>query len=212
MISINDDLVLSVPVKENHEAFASLLDIPRLYLPSQINTKTDLDDSEIPMVRLTIKEKISYVLELLPMSFGLLLIEGYRSYGYQKQLYTDKVLSLKKEFPALTSNELQKEASKYVSNPDVFSPHVTGGAIDIAIIDEDRNVLDVGNLFEYSESAFTLCEGLTVEQKNNRELLISVMTKAGFVNYPFEWWHWSYGDRYWGIVTGNEAIYDSVKL
>jgi D-alanyl-D-alanine dipeptidase len=212
MISINDDLVISVPIKESHEAFVSLLDMPRLYLPSQINTKTDLDDSEIPRVRLTIKEKLSHVLELLPMSFGLLLIEGYRSYEYQKQLYMDKVLSLKKEFPALTSNELQKEASKYVSNPDVFSPHVTGGAVDIAIVDGNKEVIDVGNMFEYSENAFTLCEGLTVEQKDNREQLISLMTKVGFVNYPFEWWHWSYGDRYWGFVTGEEAIYDSIKL
>lgn len=25
------------------------------------------------------------------------------------------------------------------------------------------------------------------------------MTAAGFVNYPSEWWHWSYGDRYWAV-------------
>jgi hypothetical protein len=24
------------------------------------------------------------------------------------------------------------------------------------------------------------------------------LTAAGMVNYPTEWWHWSYGDRYWG--------------
>ncbi len=24
----------------------------------------------------------------------------------------------------------------------------------------------------------------------------------GLVNYPTEWWHWSYGDRYWALVTG----------
>ncbi|MEK8108013.1 hypothetical protein NKG94_28990 [Micromonospora sp. M12] len=22
------------------------------------------------------------------------------------------------------------------------------------------------------------------------------------VNYPTEWWHWSYGDRYWALMTG----------
>jgi D-alanyl-D-alanine dipeptidase len=22
------------------------------------------------------------------------------------------------------------------------------------------------------------------------------------VNYPTEWWHWSFGDRYWAYVTG----------
>ena len=25
---------------------------------------------------------------------------------------------------------------------------------------------------------------------------------AGMVNYPTEWWHWSYGDRYWALITG----------
>jgi len=28
------------------------------------------------------------------------------------------------------------------------------------------------------------------------------MAAAGFVNYPSEWWHWSYGDRYWAFTTG----------
>jgi D-alanyl-D-alanine dipeptidase len=25
------------------------------------------------------------------------------------------------------------------------------------------------------------------------------------VNYPTEWWHWSYGDRYWALMTGAPA-------
>jgi D-alanyl-D-alanine dipeptidase len=30
------------------------------------------------------------------------------------------------------------------------------------------------------------------------------------VNYPTEWWHWSYGDRYWALMTGAPAArYDS---
>jgi D-alanyl-D-alanine dipeptidase len=38
------------------------------------------------------------------------------------------------------------------------------------------------------------------------------MTGAGFVNYPSEWWHWSYGDRYWAVVTGEpHAIYGPVE-
>jgi len=28
------------------------------------------------------------------------------------------------------------------------------------------------------------------------------MEGAGFVNYPTEWWHWSYGDRDWTFVVG----------
>jgi zinc D-Ala-D-Ala dipeptidase len=25
------------------------------------------------------------------------------------------------------------------------------------------------------------------------------------VNYPTEWWHWSYGDRYWAVMTDAPA-------
>jgi zinc D-Ala-D-Ala dipeptidase len=25
------------------------------------------------------------------------------------------------------------------------------------------------------------------------------------VNYPTEWWHWSYGDRYWAYQSGARA-------
>ena len=31
------------------------------------------------------------------------------------------------------------------------------------------------------------------------------MTGAGFVNYPTEWWHWSYGDRYWALQSGQRV-------
>lgn len=27
------------------------------------------------------------------------------------------------------------------------------------------------------------------------------MTTAGFISYPTEWWHYSYGDRYWARAT-----------
>ncbi|MFC7580895.1 hypothetical protein ACFQ23_12765 [Schaalia naturae] len=33
------------------------------------------------------------------------------------------------------------------------------------------------------------------------------MEGAGFVNHPAEWWHWSYGDPYWGLITGHPALY-----
>ncbi|WP_329601537.1 MULTISPECIES: hypothetical protein [Burkholderia] len=42
--------------------------------------------------------------------------------------------------------------------------------------------------------------------------MIAALTRAGFTNYPSEWWHWSFGDRYWA-VTQNEshAIYGPVE-
>jgi D-alanyl-D-alanine dipeptidase len=33
------------------------------------------------------------------------------------------------------------------------------------------------------------------------------MCGAGFVNYPPEWWHWSYGDKYWAFISGRPVSY-----
>ena len=44
--------------------------------------------------------------------------------------------------------------------------------------------------------------------RQNRAQLIEIMSHQGFVNYPTEWWHWSYGDRYWAYQTRQtNAIY-----
>ena len=41
-------------------------------------------------------------------------------------------------------------------------------------------------------------------------MLGEALTSAGMVNYPTEWWHWSYGDRYWAFGTGAaHAVHDA---
>ena len=47
----------------------------------------------------------------------------------------------------------------------------------------------------------TRAEGLPPIASANRQLLLSSMEAAGFVNYIHEWWHYSYGDRYWAFRT-----------
>lgn len=44
-------------------------------------------------------------------------------------------------------------------------------------------------------------------------MLNAALTAAGLVNYPTEWWHWSYGDRYWALATGaDHALYGPKEL
>ena len=33
------------------------------------------------------------------------------------------------------------------------------------------------------------------------------MTAAGFVVFDGEWWHFEYGTRRWGAVTGNAPLF-----
>ena len=38
------------------------------------------------------------------------------------------------------------------------------------------------------------------------------LVNVGFVNYPTEYWHWSYGDKYWAFIKKQPfAIYDSIS-
>ena len=38
-----------------------------------------------------------------------------------------------------------------------------------------------------------------------RDILGEAMDAAGFINYPAEWSHWSYGNRYWAFQRGHAA-------
>ncbi|MFC7374674.1 MULTISPECIES: dipeptidase [unclassified Brachybacterium] len=62
---------------------------------------------------------------------------------------------------------------------------------------------------EASDGAcFTDSGNITAKARWWRDTLGTALTRAGLVNYRPEWWHWSFGDRYWAAVTGAEsAIY-----
>jgi hypothetical protein len=58
---------------------------------------------------------------------------------------------------------------------------------------------------ESDGACFTGAHSISAQARANRDLLGRALASAGFVNYPTEWWHWSYGDRYWALATGASA-------
>ena len=48
-----------------------------------------------------------------------------------------------------------------------------------------------------------LAAGIDAAARGHRLLLAPGLAVAGLVNYPTEWWHWSFGDRYWAFVTSH---------
>jgi D-alanyl-D-alanine dipeptidase len=103
-----------------------------------------------------------------------------------------------------------------VAPPEVGG-HPTGAAIDLTLQRIDGAHVDMGTVLnandaESSGACFTGSAFITREAARNRAVLCEAMTAAGFVNYPSEWWHWSYGDRYWAVVSGKpNAIYGPVE-
>lgn len=84
------------------------------------------------------------------------------------------------------------ENGGFVSNPKTGSiPHCRGVAIDLTLIDSSGNELDMGSDFdEFTDLAFHNCKRVSLVAKSNRELLMEIMTKAGWDFYSKEWWHY----------------------
>lgn len=62
-----------------------------------------------------------------------------------------------------------------------------------------------------TNNVYTNSSNISKTARQNRQLMIEVLEKEGFVNYPAEWWHWSYGDRYWAFVKKEPfAFYESI--
>lgn len=99
-----------------------------------------------------------------------------------------------------------------MSPPDI-APHSAGAAVDLTLADADGHELDLGTRMNAGpeESAgvcYTHAPNIGEEARAHRKLLGSVLTAAGLVNYPTEWGHWSFGDRYWALLTGKPvALY-----
>jgi D-alanyl-D-alanine dipeptidase len=55
---------------------------------------------------------------------------------------------------------------------------------------------------ESAGACYTQADNISDRARSHRDILSTALTAAGLVNYPTEWWHWSYGDRYWALKTG----------
>lgn len=85
----------------------------------------------------------------------------------------------------------------YVADPKIGSNHNFGCAIDLTVADANGKPLDMGTKFDFfgplayprSEQEMLKKGKLTARQVENRQLLRSVMTQAGFKVNTTEWWH-----------------------
>ncbi|MFF4695726.1 nitrilase-related carbon-nitrogen hydrolase [Streptomyces chattanoogensis] len=155
--------------------------------------------------------------DALPDGLRLELLEGYRPPGLQRRYFEEYADELRAAHPGWDAARIHQAASRYVSPPDI-APHSAGGAVDLTLVTADGGYVDMGTEInaspEESDGAcYTGAPGLTPAARANRRVLSAALSAAGLVNYPTEWWHWSYGDRYWALMTGAEhALYGPKEL
>ena len=161
-------------------------------------------------------ERLARAEKLLPAGLRLLVVEAYRPPELQRELFEGYREELTALHPDYTAEQLRTAASRYVSPPEL-APHTAGAAIDLTLCDAEGRELDMGTPMDANPEqsgghCYTEAEGLAPRVVENRAILVEAMHSAGFVNYPTEWWHFSYGDRYWALLSQRaEAVYGPVE-
>jgi D-alanyl-D-alanine dipeptidase len=207
IILMGDPRVTAIPVSDNGEELTDVRDHGL-----RVSTFRADDSGDFALVRAGLAARLLRAAELLPQGRRLLLIEGYRPPALQRRYFDDYRSSLREASPGRDEEHLRMLASRYVSPPEI-APHSAGAAIDLTLCSDDGTELDLGTPVnatpEQSAGAcYTGHPSVTGEARRNRAALSDALGAAGLVNYPTEWWHWSYGDRYWAMATGApNAIY-----
>ncbi len=154
--------------------------------------------------------------DALPSGVDLKVVEGHRGISDQNAIieqYTDELREL---HPSADAVELDRLSSRFVA-PLAVAPHVAGAAVDLTLVDAHGDELWMGTEIdatpEQSEGACFFHAEVDARARRNRAILADALSGAGLVNYPTEWWHWSYGDRYWALMTrAGHALYGPVEV
>lgn len=170
-------------------------------------------------VRKEVYELLQRAAERLPEGYKFCILDAWRPFALQKELYEVYSGKIIRDFGLehYTKENRERVIRKFVSDPvdnaEVPPVHTTGGAVDLTLLDEKGRELPMGTGFDaFTEKTDTAWyEGKREETiRDNRRLLYHVMTGVGFTNLPSEWWHFDYGDRFWGYYNHKPAIYRGV--
>ena len=200
-ILLSDPRVRAVPVVECGEP---LVRLPRSLSPSGA------------LVRAALADRLMAADIRLPAGIRLRVVEGHRPLEQQRAIIASYAATLRALHPGAGDAELERLTSRFVS-PVAVAPHVAGAAVDLTLVDVCGEELDLGTAIDATPEdsdgrCWTAADGIGADARAHRELLAGVLAGQGLVNYPTEWWHWSFGDRYWALTTrARHALYGPVS-
>jgi D-alanyl-D-alanine dipeptidase len=182
-----------VPVLDSAEP---LVRLPRSFGPARA------------LVRAGLAQRLALAQADLPGSLALRVVEGHRPLASQRAIIARYEAEARAAHPAADPVEFFALVSRFVA-PVAVAPHVAGAAVDVTLTDRGRE-LDLGTPIDATpEQSGGRCyfehPDISAQARRHREVLARALRAVGLVNYPTEWWHWSYGDRYWALVTNAPA-------
>ncbi|NNM58516.1 MAG: M15 family metallopeptidase [Legionellales bacterium] len=218
---ITDSRVLAVPIAECNEQLVDLKNYDGILFGEP--PETPLAAPHYTKMRATVLEKLRDAQKALPNGWVFRLYEGFRSLAVQKMLFEEEYARVAKRLPNAAHQTIFNEAT-HLASPVInldgtknIPPHNTGAAVDIEILAEDGSLVDMGMtaadwIRVHPDLCLTKSPCVSTAVQKNRDILLAVMHEVGFVNYPTEWWHFSYGDRYWAYISGkSHAIYGAAE-
>jgi D-alanyl-D-alanine dipeptidase len=205
IVLMSDPRVAAIPVADCGEP---LVDVRR-GASLLVDTRQQDPAEAFAHLREGLLERLLKAQATLPQGLRLLFVEGYRPPALQREYFEGYASQLRAIHTGWSDEQIHTAASRYVSPPDI-APHTAGAAVDLTLADAGGRELDMGTPMnanpEESEGAcYTDAVTISEEARANRKVLGAALAAAGLVNYPTEWWHWSFGDRYWALITGEAA-------
>lgn len=213
--------VSALPIVENHQDL-----VPASLAPGNLVCYPAYYKLGIPnavpecYIRREVYMRLLAAARTLPEGITLLVLDSWRPYSVQQYLYDTLYNAIEHHWPYKATAELEQLTREFVSlpstNPKAPSPHLTGGSVDVTLLDSNGLMLDMGTLFDEATpwshtAAFEELGCLGTRERqiiSNRRLLYKVMTEAGFTNLPSEWWHYDFGNQLWAWYSGQaQACY-----
>jgi D-alanyl-D-alanine dipeptidase len=200
-----------VKIVENGEPLVDFLD----FCPKVILDRPRFNYRRETVVRRSVAERLSAACDRLPRGYKIAVIEGWRAPVIQKRMYLFVWNRFKELHPDWSVAKLRRVVNQFSAPMDlkVPPPHTTGAALDLALVDENGNLLDMSSPYDsHDPKGFYLkAPDLSPSALLHRTILSEAVIGAGITNYPSEFWHYSYGDQGWAY-RGSEpfAIYGAI--
>jgi D-alanyl-D-alanine dipeptidase len=148
--------------------------------------------------------------EMNRRGWAMRIEDGYRSRKMQKFIGLDpsvfdvilRVVIRELGGRTPSPEHMFKRALTLVAQIPKTGTHMSGSALDISVIDRNTG-LDVDRGAPYLEmSELTPMDSpfISTAARKNRQEITAIMRDAGFVEYPYEFWHYSSGDVYEDIL------------
>ncbi|MGP4102460.1 M15 family metallopeptidase [Nonomuraea sp. KM90] len=205
IVLMSDPQVVDVPVVECGEPLVDL----RLLNVLRLDERLADTQGAYAHLRRSVADRVVTAQSLLPRGLRLLIVEGHRPKTLQHRYFDEYRAELAAIHPDWTQDHLWRQASRYIAPPEA-APHVAGAAVDLTLVTDTGIELPMGSEVNASPedsngACYTAAPSLLPEAARNRRILSEALTAVNLVNYPTEWWHWSYGDRYWAFASGAVA-------